>query len=94
MFAEDINAGLTGRGVPIIAEFAAQFGVAESEVRELVESGQIGFAELEQAFVSLTGEGGKFFDLLGTQSGTVVAKFCAGIPTAARSVFRAVRNCI
>ncbi len=73
LFAEDINQ-LTGRGVPIIAEFAAQFGVAESEVRELVESGQIGFAELEQAFVSLTGEGGKFFDLLGTQSGTVVGQ--------------------
>ncbi|MEM9264514.1 MAG: tape measure protein [Cyanobacteria bacterium P01_F01_bin.13] len=70
LFAEDINQ-LTGRGVPIIAEFAAQFGVAEGEVRGLVESGQIGFSELEQAFINLSSEGGKFFDLLAGQSATV-----------------------
>ena len=73
LFAEDINQ-LTERGIPIIGELAAQFGVTESEVRGLVESGQVGFEALEQAFISLTSEGGKFFNLLQTQSGTVVGQ--------------------
>jgi tape measure domain-containing protein len=67
LFAEDINQ-LTGRGIPIIGELAKQFGVAESEVRGLVESGKVNFSNLEQAFASLTGEGGKFFNLMAKQS--------------------------
>ncbi|HEX8309941.1 MAG TPA: tape measure protein, partial [Chthoniobacteraceae bacterium] len=73
LFAEDINQ-LTGRGIPIIGEFAKQFGVAESEVKKLVESGAIGFSNLEQAFKSLTGEGGKFFGMMEQQSGTLQGK--------------------
>ena len=67
LFAQDINQ-LTGRGIPIIAELAKQFGVAESEVRELVESGTVNFSNLETAFVSLTSEGGKFSGLMAAQS--------------------------
>jgi tape measure domain-containing protein len=70
LFAEDINQ-LTGRGIPIIQELADQFGVSESEVKKLVESGKVGFDQLEQAFVSLTSEGGRFFDLMRRQSETV-----------------------
>lgn len=69
LFAEDINQ-LTERGIPIIGELAKQFGVTESEVKGLVESGQVGFEELETAFVSLTSEGGKFFNLMAAQSET------------------------
>lgn len=67
LFAEDINQ-LTGRGIPIIAELAEQFGVAESQVRELVEDGEIGFKNLEEAFKSMTGEGGQFAGLMEAQS--------------------------
>lgn len=67
LFAEDINQ-LTERGIPIITELAKQFGVTESEVRKLVESGKVNFSNLEQAFVSLTSEGGKFFNLMQAQS--------------------------
>lgn len=67
LFAEDVNQ-LTERGIPIIQEFAKQFGVTDAEVKALVESGQIGFPELEQAFISLTSEGGKFFGLMEKQS--------------------------
>ncbi|MEW5921604.1 MAG: tape measure protein [Bacillota bacterium] len=70
MFAEDVNQ-LAGRGIPIIGELAKQFGVAESEVRRLVESGQVHFKHLERAFVSLTGEGGKFAGLMKAQSETI-----------------------
>jgi len=67
LFAEDINQ-LTGRGIPIIAELAEQFGVAESEVRKLVEDGQVGFSNLEKAFTSMTSEGGQFAGLMESQS--------------------------
>ena len=59
LMQEDINQ-LQGRGINVTAEFARQFGVAESEVRALTETGQIGFRNLEIALKSLTSEGGIF----------------------------------
>jgi hypothetical protein len=61
----------TGRGIPIIAELAKQFGVAESEVSKLVEQGKVGFPEVERAFRSMTEVGGTFFDLMGSKSKTL-----------------------
>ena len=92
LFAEDINQ-LTGRGIPIIGELADQFGVAESEVKSLVESGQVGFGNLEQAFQSLTAEGGTFSGLLGQLSQTTQGQFSNLGDTITRfqeSLFRAV----
>ena len=74
LFAEDINQ-LTGRGIPIIQELAKQFGVSDSEVKKLVESGQVGFPAIEQAFVSLTSEGGKFHGMMAAQSKTTTGLF-------------------
>ncbi|MBC7350855.1 MAG: tape measure protein [Thermogutta sp.] len=48
------------RGIPITRELANVFGVAESQVRELVSEGKVGFAEVQQALNRLTGEGGQF----------------------------------
>jgi tape measure domain-containing protein len=62
LFAEDINQ-LTEAGVPIIGEFAKQLGVSESEVKKLGSEGRISFANLEEGFKSLTGEGGRFAGL-------------------------------
>lgn len=59
LFGEDINQ-LTGRGIPIIQELAKQFGVAESEVKKLVEQGKVGFPEIEKAFIAMTSSGGMF----------------------------------
>lgn len=64
---EDVNQ-LTGRGIPIIQEFAKQFGVAESEVRDLVSSGKIGFSNLQQAIVDMTASGSKFGGLMAAKS--------------------------
>lgn len=69
LFAEDINQ-LTGRGIPVIQELADQFGVADSQVKKLVEEGKIGFPQLEKAFMSLTAEGGKFHGMMEEQSKT------------------------
>ena len=74
LFAEDINQ-LTGRGIPIIGELAKQFGVSDSEVKKLVESGQVGFPAIEQAFISLTSEGGKFHGMMDAQSKTTAGLF-------------------
>jgi len=70
LFMEDINQ-LTGRGIPIIGELAKQFGVTEAEIRDLVSSGQVNFGHLEQAFIDLTSEGGKFEGMMEAQSQTL-----------------------
>lgn len=74
LYMEDINQ-LTGRGIPVIQEFAKQFGVSEGEVRKLVETGKIGFPELEEAIDSLTGAGGKFGGLMAEQSKTLAGQW-------------------
>ena len=74
LFAEDINQ-LTGRGIPIIGELAKQFGVSDSEVKKLVETGQVGFPQIEQAFVNMTSQGGKFSGMMEAQSKTTNGLF-------------------
>jgi tape measure domain-containing protein len=70
LFAEDINQ-LTGRGIPVIQEFARQLGVTDAEVKKMASDGRISFTNLEQAFISLTSEGGKFGGMMARQSRTV-----------------------
>lgn len=70
LMMEDINA-LTGRGIPIIQSLAAQFGVVEMEVRNLVSSGQVQFKHLEQAFIDLTTGAGLFAGGMKAQSQTI-----------------------
>jgi tape measure domain-containing protein len=74
LFAEDINQ-LTGRGIPIIGELAKQFGVSDSEVKKLVESGKVGFPNIERAFISMTSQGGKFSGMMEAQSKTTNGLF-------------------
>lgn len=69
LFAEDINQ-LTGRGIPIIQQFAQILGVSQSEVKKLASEGKITFPLLEQAFKNLTTEGGSFFGMMEKQSRT------------------------
>lgn len=70
LFAEDINQ-LTGRGIPIIQELAKQFGVTEDKVKGLVESGKVGFPQIEQAFKSMTASGSQFGGMMSAMAGTV-----------------------
>lgn len=75
-FSKDIYQ-FTGRGIPIVKELAKQFKVADSEVMKLVESGKVGFAEVEKAFQSMTAEGGMFFDMMTKQSQTTGGQISA-----------------
>lgn len=74
LFMEDINQ-LTGRGIPIIGELAKQFGVAESEIREMVSEGEVGFEHLNAAFTSMTAEGSKFGGMMEAQSQSLSGLF-------------------
>ena len=63
---------LTGRelrdfaiaGVPLLAELAKVMGKTTAEITKLVSAGDIGFPLVEQAFKNMSGEGGKFFNLM------------------------------
>lgn len=70
LFAEDINQ-LTGRGIPVIQMLAKQFGVMDDQVKKLVESGQVNFGHLQQAFKDLTAEGGTFGGMMAKQAQTL-----------------------
>lgn len=73
LFSQDINE-LTGRGIPVIQQFAKQLGVSDSEVKKMAEQGKITFPMLEKAFVDLTGKGGQFYQMMQAQSGTAEGK--------------------
>lgn len=73
LYTQDLNQ-FTGRGIPMIAELAKQFGVADSKVKELVEEGKVGFPEVQKVIESLTDEGGKFGGLMEAQSKTITGQ--------------------
>lgn len=59
-----------GRGVNIVEEMAKNLGVAQDQIKKLVEEGKIGFKDVEKAFQSMTSEGGKFNNMLENSAGT------------------------
>lgn len=61
LYTQDFNQFLN-RGIPLVGELAKQFGVAEGEVKKLVESGLVGFPEVEKAIKSMTDEGANLAD--------------------------------
>lgn len=63
------------RGVPIVAELASMFGVSSREVMKLVEEGQVGFKDVQQAIINMTSEGGKFNNMMEKQSKTVTGLY-------------------
>lgn len=73
LYTQDFNQ-FVGRGIPMIKELAEYFGVAESEVRGLVEAGKVGFPEVQAVISSLTEEGGMFFNMTEKQSTSVIGK--------------------
>jgi len=74
MTGEEIRQ-FTHQGIPIFAELARQFGVAESQVRKLVETGKVGFPQVEQAFIAMTSKGGKFYGMTARESLTTKGLF-------------------
>lgn len=73
LYTQDLNQ-FTGRGIPMIRELAKQFNVAENKVRGLVEAGKVGFPEVQKVIMSLTNEGGMFYNLMQEQSKTITGQ--------------------
>lgn len=73
LYTQDLNQ-FTGRGMPMIRELAKQFNVAENKVRGLVEAGKVGFPEVQKVIMSLTNEGGMFYNLMQEQSKTITGQ--------------------
>lgn len=67
--AEELNQ-LTEAGIPIIDELAKNMNVAKEDIKDMGSQGLISFEDLEKAFQTMTGEGGKFFNLMEKQSKT------------------------
>ena len=62
-------------GVPLIAELAKNLNVSEQAIKDMVSAGEVGFDAVEQAFITMSSEGGKFNNLMQTQSGTTAGQF-------------------
>lgn len=58
----------TEAGVPLLDTLAKQMGKTASEIQDMVSKGKIGFNDVQQALQSLSGEGGKFNNLMENQS--------------------------
>lgn len=69
LMAQDVNQ-LTGRGIPVIGEFAKILGVAQDQVRDMVEQGRVDFAVLQQALQNLTSAGSQFGGMMDKMSTT------------------------
>lgn len=61
-------------GVPIVHELAKVMGVADKEISKMVESGKIGFPEVQKVIQNLTDEGGMFYNLMEKQSKTLTGQ--------------------
>ena len=55
-------------GIPIIAELSKVVGKSETEIKEMVSAGKIGFPEVQAVIKNMTSEGGLFFNLMAEQS--------------------------
>ncbi len=73
MFTADLRQ-FQGRGIPLADELAKQFGVAKSEVGDLVTAGRVGAKEFIAAIDSMAGAGGKFGGLMEAQSKTITGQ--------------------
>ena len=73
MQAEELNK-FAERGIPIISELAKVVGRTDAEIYKMAEQGQIGFAELQQAVMNMTNEGGMFYNLMEKQSKSLTGK--------------------
>lgn len=61
-------------GIPLIDELAKNLGKAKDEISAMVTAGQIGFPEVEKAFQTMAGEGGKFYNLMEKQNASVTGQ--------------------
>lgn len=62
---------LAGKGIPIYAELGKILKISTDDVKYFADAGKVGFNEMQQAFISLTSNGGMFEGLMQQQSETL-----------------------
>ena len=67
LFANDLYQFMNA-GIPIIAELSKVVGKSETEIKDMVSAGKIGFPEVQAVIKNMTSEGGSFFNLMAEQS--------------------------
>lgn len=67
LYAQDVRQ-FTGRGIPLVKELAAMYGVTAEEINNMVSAGKIGFSDVEKVLNKLTDAGGQFYNLMEKQS--------------------------
>lgn len=65
----------TEAGVPILQALADTMGKTTAEIQDMTSKGEIGFEDVRKAMYSLSGEGGRFENLMVKQSETMQGKF-------------------
>lgn len=75
---EELNM-LTEAGIPILTELADQLGVATEELFSMVSAGQVSSADVQNAFIAMTSEGGRFHDMMKEVSETTEGKFSTAL---------------
>ena len=58
-------------GIPIISELSKVVGKSETEIKDMVSAGKIGFPEVQAVIKGMTDEGGLFYNLMAEQSKTL-----------------------
>lgn len=61
-------------GVPLIGELSKNLGKSTSEITKMVSAGKIGFKDVEEAFRTMSSEGGKFYNLMEKQNKSVTGQ--------------------
>ena len=73
LYAQDVRQ-FTGRGIPLVKELAAMYGVTAEEISAMVSEGKIGFPEVEKVIRKLTDQGGQFYNLMEKQSASLTGQ--------------------
>ena len=66
---------LAERGIPVIDALAAHFGVASTEIRQMVTDGKISFKDFDEALSGIAGKSGKFGDLMARLAKTAAGQW-------------------
>lgn len=75
---EELNM-LTEAGVPILGQLASGMGVATDEIFKMAATGKVSFTDVQTALAALTGEGGKFNNMLERQSASLSGKLSTAL---------------
>lgn len=65
----------TEAGVPILEELAKQLDTTTSNIKDMVSAGEVSFDDVRTALENLSGEGGRFENLMGKQMDSTEGKF-------------------